>query len=290
MSNDNQDLMHRINEKYKKMSKGQKLISEYIMNNYEKAAFMTASKLGNKVGVSESTVVRFANMLGYDGYPKLQKALQELIRNKLTTLQRIEMTSDLDESTLLKSVLKADMNNIRLTLEEVNKDDFDKVVESIFSARNIYILGLRSAAPLAQFMGYYLSFIFDNVRLVTSGINDILEQLVHISPQDLLIGISFPRYARRTVEAVNFAKGKGAKIVAITDAILSPLTSYADYILLARSDMASFVDSLVAPLSLINALIVAVGIRKKPDISSDFLELEKIWDNYQVYLSKDRST
>ncbi len=290
MSNENQDLMYRINEKYKKMSKGQKLISEYIMNNYEKAAFMTASKLGNKVGVSESTVVRFANMLGYDGYPKLQKALQELIRNKLTTLQRIEMTSDLDESTLLKSVLKADMNNIRLTLEEVNKDDFDKVVESIFSARNIYILGLRSAAPLAQFMGYYLSFIFDNVRLVTSGINDILEQLVHISPQDLLIGISFPRYARRTVEAVNFAKGKGAKIVAITDAILSPLTSYADYILLARSDMASFVDSLVAPLSLINALIVAVGIRKKPDISSDFLELEKIWDNYQVYLSKDRST
>ncbi len=290
MSNENQDLMYRINEKYKKMSKGQKLISEYIMNNYEKAAFMTASKLGNKVGVSESTVVRFANMLGYDGYPKLQKALQELIRNKLTTLQRIEMTSDLDESTLLKSVLKADMNNIRLTLEEVNKDDFDKVVESIFSARNIYILGLRSAAPLAQFMGYYLSFIFDNVRLVTSGINDILEQLVHISPQDLLIGISFPRYARRTVEAVNFAKDKGAKIVAITDAILSPLTSYADYILLARSDMASFVDSLVAPLSLINALIVAVGIRKKPDISSDFLELEKIWDNYQVYLSKDRST
>ena len=290
MSNENQDLMYRINEKYKKMSKGQKLISEYIMNNYEKAAFMTASKLGNKVGVSESTVVRFANMLGYDGYPKLQKALQELIRNKLTTLQRIEMTSDLDESTLLKSVLKADMNNIRLTLEEVNKDDFDKVVESIFSARNIYILGLRSAAPLAHFMGYYLSFIFDNVRLVTSGINDILEQLVHISPQDLLIGISFPRYARRTVEAVNFAKGKGAKIVAITDAILSPLTSYADYILLARSDMASFVDSLVAPLSLINALIVAVGIRKKPDISSDFLELEKIWDDYQVYLSKDRST
>lgn len=290
MSNENQDLMYRINEKYKKMSKGQKLISEYIMNNYEKAAFMTASKLGNKVGVSESTVVRFANMLGYDGYPKLQKALQELIRNKLTTLQRIEMTSDLDESTLLKSVLKADMNNIRLTLEEVNKDDFDKVVESIFSARNIYILGLRSAAPLAQFMGYYLSFIFDNVRLVTSGINDILEQLVHISPQDLLIGISFPRYARRTVEAVNFAKDKGAIIVAITDAILSPLTSYADYILLARSDMASFVDSLVAPLSLINALIVAVGIRKKPDISSDFLELEKIWDDYQVYLSKDRST
>ena len=251
---------------------------------------MTASRLGNKVGVSESTVVRFANMLGYEGYPKLQKALQELIRNKLTTLQRIEMTSDLDESTLLKSVLKADMNNIRLTLEEVDKETFDGVVESIFSARNIYVLGLRSAAPLAQFMGYYLSFMFDNIRLVTSGINDILEQLVHISPQDLLIGISFPRYARRTVEAVTFAKGKGAKTVAITDTILSPLTSYADYILLARSDMASFVDSLVAPLSLINALIVALGLRKKADISSGFMELERIWDEYQVYLSKDRST
>ncbi len=290
MPNENQDLMHRINEKYKKMSKGQKLISEYIMNNYEKAAFMTASKLGSKVGVSESTVVRFANMLGYDGYPKLQKALQELIRNKLTTLQRIEMTSDLDESTLLKSVLKADMNNIRLTLEEIDIEAFDKVVESIFSAKNIYILGLRSAAPLAQFMGYYLSFMFDNIRLVTSGINDILEQLIHISPQDLLIGISFPRYARRTVEAMTFAKGKGARTVAITDTILSPLTSYADYILLARSDMASFVDSLVAPLSLINALIVAVGLRKKPDISSEFMELEKIWDEYQVYLGKDRST
>ncbi|NLO81568.1 MAG: MurR/RpiR family transcriptional regulator [Clostridiales bacterium] len=290
MPNDNQDLMSRINEKYKKMSKGQKLISEYIMNNYEKAAFMTASKLGEKVGVSESTVVRFANMLGYDGYPKLQKALQELIRNKLTTLQRIEMTSDLDESTLLKSVLKADMNNIRLTLEEVNKEAFDGVVESIFSARNIYILGLRSAAPLAQFMGYYLSFMFDNIRLVTSGINDILEQLVHVSPKDLLIGISFPRYARRTVEAMAFSKSKGAKTVAITDTILSPLTSYADYILLARSDMASFVDSLVAPLSLINALIVAVGLKKKPGVSSDFMELERIWDEYNVYLSKDRST
>jgi DNA-binding MurR/RpiR family transcriptional regulator len=284
---DKEDLIHRINEKYKKMSKGQKLIAEYIMNNYDKAAFMTASRIGERVGVSESTVVRFADMLGYDGYPKLQKALQEMIRNKLTTVQRIEMTSEVDESALLKSVSKADINNIRLTVEDIDKDAFNEVVERIFSARSIYVLGLRSAAPLAQFMGYYLSFIFDKVRIVTSGINDILEQLIHVQPQDLLIGISFPRYARRTVEAMAFAKNKGAETVAITDSLLSPLTTYADHILLARSDMASFVDSLVAPLSLINALIVAVGIRKKADISLDFRELEKIWDEYQVYVGKE---
>ncbi len=286
---DKQDLIHRINVKYKKMSKGQKLIAEYIMNNYDKAAFMTAFKLGEKAGVSESTVVRFANMLDYDGYPKLQKALQELIRNKLTTVQRIEMTSELDESMLLKNVLKADMNNIRLTIEEVDNEAFNNVVERIFSAKSIYVLGLRSAAPLAQFMGYYLSFIFDNVRIVTSGVNDILEQLVHIDSNDLLIGISFPRYARRTIEAMAFSKDKGAETVAITDTLLSPLTSYADHTLLARSDMASFVDSLVAPLSLINALIVAVGIKKKTDISEDFIELEKIWDEYHVYIGKDRT-
>jgi len=286
---DNEDLLQRIAERYKKMSKGQKLIADFILNNYDKAAFMTASKIGHKVGVSESTVVRFANMLGYEGYPQLQKALQEVIRNKLTTVQRIEMTSELDESTLLKTVSKMDINNIRLTVEEIDKEVFNRVVDRIFSARSIYVLGLRSAAPLAQFMGYYLSFIFDKVRVVTSGVNDILEQLIHIQPQDLLIGISFPRYARRTVEAMMFAKNKGAETVAITDSLLSPLTPYADHILLARSDMASFVDSLVAPLSLINALIVAVGIRKKADISSEFQELEKIWGEYQVYVGKENS-
>lgn len=285
---DKQDLINRIDTNYKMLSKGQKLIAEYILNNYDKAAFMTASKLGDIVGVSESTVVRFANVLNYDGYPKLQKALQELIRNKLTTVQRIEMSSELDKSTILKSVLKSDMGNIRLTIEEINNDAFEHVVNSILSAKNIYVLGLRSAAPLAQFMGYYLNFIFDNVRIVTSGVNDIFEQVIHIGKDDLLIGISFPRYASRTIEAMRFSKERGAKTVALTDSMISPLTSFADYTLLARSDMASFVDSLVAPLSLINALIVAVGLFKKTDISSEFHELEQIWSDYRVYVEKER--
>lgn len=283
-----QDLIYRINANYKKMSKGQKLIAEYILNNYDKAAFMTASKLGQTVGISESTVVRFANMLDYDGYPQLQRALQELIRTKLTTVQRIEMSSELDQSMVLRNVLKADMNNIRMTIEDANNEVFEKVVDSFFEAESIYILGLRSAAPLAQFMGYYLSFIFSNVRIVTSGVNDIFEQLIHIHEKDLLIGISFPRYASKTIETIAFSKQRGAKTVALTDSLLSPLTTYADLTLLARSDMASFVDSLVAPLSLINALIVAIGMRRKPEISSDFSELEQIWDEFRVYVSKDR--
>jgi len=285
----NQDLINRIDTQYKKMSKGQKLIAEYILNNYDKAAFMTASRLGDVVGVSESTVVRFANVLGYDGYPRLQKALQELIRNKLTTVQRIEMSSDLDQSMILRNVLKADMNNIRQTIEEVNNEAFDAVVNKILQARHIYVLGLRSASPLAQFMGYYLNFIFDNVRIVTSGVNDIFEQLIHIGQDDLLIGISFPRYASRAIEAMKFSKERGAATVALTDSLLSPLTSYADYTLLARSDMASFVDSLVAPLSLINALIVGVGVVKKTEISTEFHKLEDIWAQYHVYVEKDKS-
>jgi DNA-binding MurR/RpiR family transcriptional regulator len=284
-----EDLIYKINDAYKKMSKGQKLIAEYILNNYDKAAFMTASKLGNKVGVSESTVVRFANVLGYDGYPKLQKALQELIRNKLTIVQRIEMSSDLEQSMVLKSVLKADMNNIRLTIDETNNQIFDKVINSIFKARNIYIMGLRSSAPLAQFMGYYLNFVFSNVTIVTSGVSDIFEQLIHIGSEDLLIGISFPRYASRTIEAMSFCKSRCAETVALTDTLLSPLTAYADYTLLARSNMASFADSLVAPLSLINALIVAIGLRKKAELSAKFEALEKIWDKYHVYISKDKA-
>jgi DNA-binding MurR/RpiR family transcriptional regulator len=282
------DLINRIDANYKKMSKGQKLIAEYILNNYDKAAFMTASRLGDIVGVSESTVVRFANVLDYEGYPKLQKALQELIRNKLTTVQRIEMSSELDKSMVLKSVLKADMNNIRLTIDEMNNEVFEAVVNRIMQAENIYILGLRSAAPLAHFMGYYLNFIMDNVRIVTSGVNDIFEQLIHIGQGDLLIGISFPRYASRAIEAMKFCKDRGADTVALTDSMLSPLTAYADYSLLARSDMASFVDSLVAPLSLINALIVAVGLVNKAGISSGFHELEAIWSHYKVYVEKDK--
>ncbi|HHT65015.1 MAG: MurR/RpiR family transcriptional regulator [Caldicoprobacterales bacterium] len=286
---DKQDLIHRIESSYKRMSKGQKLIAEYILNNYDKAAFMTASRLGEVVGVSESTVVRFANVLDYEGYPKLQKALQEMIRNKLTTVQRIEMSSELDQSQVLRNVLKADMHNIRQTIEEINNEDFNHVVNRFLQAQHIYVLGLRSASPLAQFMGYYLNFIFSNVKIVTSGVNDIFEQLFHIGEGDLLIGISFPRYASRAIEAMKFSKEQGADTVAITDTMLSPLTAYADYSLLARSDMASFVDSLVAPLSLINALIVAIGQTKKTQISTDFHKLESIWADYQVYVEKGKS-
>lgn len=285
--NHEQDVIYRINTNFKKLSKGQKLIAEYMLNNYDKAAFLTASKLGNIVKVSESTVVRFANALGYDGYPKLQKALQELIRNKLTTIQRIELSSDLEQSMILKSVLKADLNNIRLTIEEANNEVFERVIDSIFKAKNIYILGIRSSAPLAQIMGYYLNFIFSNVKIVTSGVSDIFEQIIHIDSDDLLIGISFPRYSNRTIEAMSFCKEKGAEIVALTDSLLSPLTTFAEHTLLARSDMASFADSLVAPLSLINAIIVAISLRKKTDLSVQFTTLEKIWHEYHVYISKD---
>ena len=280
-----EDLINRIESGYKRMSKGQKLIAEFILKNYDKAAFMTASRLGSIVSVSESTVVRFANALGYDGYPKLQKALQELIRNKLTTVQRIEM-SDIDQSRVLKNVLKADMHNIRLTIEETDNVVFEAVINKILQAKNIYVLGLRSSAPLAQFMGYYLNFILDNIRVVTSGVNDVFEQLIHIGEDDLLIGISFPRYASRAIEAIKFSKKRGADTVALTDSKLSPLNAYADYSLLAHSDMASFVDSLVAPLSLINALIVAIGVAKKTEISNDFHELEDIWSHYNVYVGK----
>lgn len=283
------DLNGRIKDIYASMSKGQKLIAEYILNNYDKAAFMTASKLGKTVGVSESTVVRFAGALGYDGYPRLQKALQEMIRNKLTMVQRIELSNDMRNEDVLRKVLKADINNIRHTVNEMmNEQVFDTVVDKIFSAEHIYILGLRSAAPLAEFFGYYLRFIFSNVRVVTSSINDVVEQLAHIQKEDLLFAISFPRYARRAVQAIAFGHEQGAETVALTDSQLSPLTAYADHVILAKSNMASFVDSLVAPLSLINALIVSVGLRKKADVSSEFLRLEKIWDEYQVYVGKDR--
>ncbi|NLC44377.1 MAG: MurR/RpiR family transcriptional regulator, partial [Clostridiales bacterium] len=238
---------------------------------------------------SESTVVRFANALNYDGYPKLQKALQELIRNKLTTVQRIELSADMDQSMVLKNVLKADMHNIRSTIDEVDNEVFNAVISKILEAKNIYVLGLRSAAPLAQFMGYYLNFIFSNVRVVTSGINDIFEQLFHIGKGDLLFGISFPRYASRAIEAMKFSKEREADTVALTDSFLSPLTNYADYSLLAKSDMASFVDSLVAPLSVINSLIVGIGQVKKDDISFGFHQLEDIWEEYQVYIEKEAS-
>ena len=289
MENNKQDLMRAIQIRFPRLSKGQKLIAEYILKHYDKAAFMTAAKLGSSVGVSESTVVRFANELGFSGYPKLQKSLQELIKNKLTTVQRIELSNDfITQENALKGVLKADMENIRATLEKINHKTFEDVVNSLFKAKKIYIIGLRSSSALAEFLAFYLNLILDNVKVVAYGVSDIFEQMLNVSEEDVVIGIGFPRYATRTIEALAFAQSRNADVVAITDSLLSPLAARADYTLIAQSNMASFVDSLVAPLSVINALIIAVGLREKEKISSTFSTLENIWEEYQVYSYKDK--
>lgn len=277
------ELTAKIEERYKKMSKGHKRIADYIMQNYDKAAFMTANRLGGKVGVSESTVVRFADSLGYDGYPQLQRAIQEVIRNKLTTVQLIEMTGELKEEEVLSKVLKGDMDNIRTTLSELDPAVFDEVVSAVLGADKVYIMGVRSAAPLSQFMGYYMDFMMRNVRTVNSGISDVFEQLIHITKNDVFIGISFPRYSNRTIEGMRFAASRGAKCIAITDSSASPLCEHCDLSLCAKSNMTSFVDSLVAPFSVVNALIVAIGLKKKEQISASFAELEKIWIEHNVY-------
>lgn len=285
---DMQDMLRKLNQSGKRLSKGHRKIAEYIVEHYDKAVFMTASKLGEKVGVSESTVVRFASAMGYEGYPQLQRALQELVRHRLTAVQRFEMASDIDQSEVLRTVLRADMQNIRATLEDIDTVAFDDVIDRVLEARNIYVMGVRSAAPLAQFLGYYLNFIFDNVRIVGESAVDVFEQISRVNEQDMLIGISFPRYSTRTLEAMAFAKARGAQVVAITDGPMSPLLSQSTLSLTARTDMASFVDSLAAPLSLVNALVVAVGLRRREDLSEHFRLMEGIWDEYQVYLSKDR--
>jgi Transcriptional regulators len=283
------DMIKRIQDNLPGMSKGQKLIANYIIDHYEKAAFMTAARLGEVVGVSESTVVRFAIELGYDGYPKLQKLLQELIKSKLTAVQRIEVSSNrINEENILKSVLQSDMEKIKLTLDEIDQDSFNQIVECILNAKRIYILGVRSSAPLASFLGFYFNLIFDNVRLVhTTSVSEMFEQILRVSEEDVVIGISFPRYSKRTTKAMQYVKSQGAKVIAITDSHESPLAACADHAIIARSDMASFVDSLVAPLSVINALIVAVGVRKKDNIYKTFEKLETIWDEYQVYEKYD---
>lgn len=289
MDNKANDLLTKLKENMSEFSKGQKLIANYIINNYGRAAYMTAAKLGEVVGVSESTVVRFAIELGYDGYPKLQKVLQELIKSKLTSLQRIEVSSDrINEENILKSVLQSDMEKIKITMEDMDKDTFNNSVETILKARKIYILGVRSSAPLASFLGFYFNLIFDNIRLVhTTSVSEIFEQIINASAGDVVIGISFPRYSKRTVKAMQFAKDQGVSVIAITDSYESPLAQFADHALIARSDMASFADSLVAPLSVINALIVAIGMRRKEHLYETFGKLESIWDEYQVYEKVD---
>ena len=279
------DLLKIIQEKQNTFSKGQKQISSFILAHYDKAAYMTAAKLGALVGVSESTVVRFANELGFAGYPELQHSLQEMIRSKLTTIQRIEITNDrIGESDLLEKVLNSDIDKIKHTLDEIDRTSFENAVDDLIGAQMIYIIGMRSSSSLASFMYHYLNLVFPHVRLVrtTSG-SEIFEQLLRISSDDVIIGISFPRYSKRIINALGYAKKQGAKVISITDSAASPIAANADDLLLAKSDMASFVDSLVAPLSIINALIVAIGRKKQDEIAETFGKLERIWDEYDVY-------
>lgn len=279
------DLMEMIDASQPNFSKGQRRIAAYIKENYDKAAFMTASKLGTTVGVSESTVVRFAMEVGFEGYPQLQRALREMARNRLTSVQRMEVTNTrLWGSDVLTKVLRMDMDSIRRTMEETDKDAFYEAVAQIIDASKIYIMGIRSASALASFMSYYFTHIFQDVRNVdTSSTSVIFEQMLRVGPEDVFIGITFPRYSKRTLKTAHYAKSRGAKVIAITDSHSAPIAQIADYVLVAKSDIASFVDSLVAPLSLINALIVAIGLEKKEEIADTYAKLENIWDEYNVY-------
>ena len=269
MSNTN-DLLNRINAKYSTMSKGHKLLATYITDNYDKAVFLTAAKMGETVGISESTVVRFATSLGYKGYPDFQKALEELVRNKLNSVQRMEVQSDRDK--------------IKTTLEKIDADAFDLAVDTILQSRKIYIVGIRSCAPLASFLAFYMNLMFEDVCLLTTNSSsELFEQMVRIGKDDVIIGISFPRYSMRTLKALEFANNRSAKVITITDSIHSPMNLYSSCNLIADSDMASIVDSLVAPLSVINALIVALCMKKQSIVAKTLTELEDIWNEYQVY-------
>lgn len=281
----NTELLARINEEYAGMSKGQKKLATYITENYDKAVFLTAAKLGETVGVSESTVVRFAVSLGYKGYPELQKALEGVVMNRLNSIQRMEVTyGRIPQSEILHTVLQSDMDKIKMTMDSLDANTFHYAVDVILNAKNIYVLGIRSCAPLAGFLGFYLNLLFDNVRLLqTNNTSEIFEQMVRIGENDVIIGISFPRYSMRTLKALEFANNRNAKVITLTDSVNSPMNLYSSCNLIAKSDMASIVDSLVAPLSVINALIVALCMRKQNEVIDTLSSLEKIWTDYQVY-------
>lgn len=279
------DILAMLAHSEKRFSKGQRKIALYISDYYDKAAFMTAGKLGKTVGVSESTVVRFAYELGYDGYPEMRKALQNIIRSRLTSVQRIEAAKEyIDQENILCSVLCSDMEKLRTTLDECDTESFNAAVDAIVAANSIYIVGMRSSTYLSGFMGHYLSLLLDNVHIIQdTAASEIYEQIIRIKPGDVFIGISYPRYSSRTAKAMRFARDAGAKVIGITDGKGSPFVELADILIFAKSDMVSFLDSLVAPLSMINALIVAVGVRTKENISDTFKRLETIWADLTVY-------
>ena len=282
------DLAQRIRRIYPTFSKGQKKIANVILNDYDKVAYLTASKLGRLVGVSESTVVRFACELGFEGYTEFKRAVQELVRIKLTPNQRIEITKQrIGRGDVLTSVVESDISKIRLTLEKLDRDVFNSSVDAILEAKNIYIMGARSTEPLARLLSYNLSLIFDNVRFVNpTSSSEVFEQMYSVGYADTVIAFSFPRYSSKIVNAVKFAKSNSAKVVVFTDSNVSPLAEYSDYLITAQSDMASFMDSLVAPLSIINAIVVEITRRRERDITARFDKLEKIWDEYDVYTKR----
>ena len=282
------DILSLMNEQSKGFSKGQRLIARYITENYDKAAFMTAGKLGKTVGVSESTVVRFATELGYDGYPGMRKAMQEMVRSRLTSVQRIAVAKDMvDGSNVLKYVMGSDIDKLQNTLDELDRESFEAAVSAIEAANNVYIVGMRSSAALASFMGFYMNFLKNSVRLIhDTTANEVYEQIMHIEPGDIYIGISFPRYSSSSLKAMKFAKSRGATVIALTDNGHSPFADVADIKLYAKSDMVSFLDSLVAPLSLINALIVAVAARKPEALANTFEYLESLWSEYEVFTTE----
>lgn len=279
------DILAILEEKEPTFSKGQRRIAGYITDSYDKAAFMTASRLGKMVGVSESTVVRFAVELGFDGYPEMQKAMQEMVMNRLTSVQRIEVANDrIGNQDILGKVLQADAEKIRQTAETISHDDFQTAVDAILSANHVYILGVRSAAPLANFAGYYMNYMFENVRVVTvSGAGEMFENLVNVKPDNVVIAFSFPRYSSATLKAVQYCRQVGATVIGITNSHLSPLAENSDYVLIAKSDMVSLVDSLVAPLSVVNALLVALASAREQEVQKSLGTLERVWEEYNIY-------
>lgn len=278
-------LMRTIEDMMPHFSKGQKKIAAYIFENYDKAAFMTASKLGREVGVSESTVVRFAAEVGFEGYPQFQRSLKELIKRNLNAVQRVRVTDEqIGEGDVVSKVLNMDIDTVKKTDQAIDIKDFNEAVDRILDAKRIYVMGMRGAYSLSSFINYYFNMLFDNVTLVRGDSNaDVFEQIIRIGEGDVILGISFPRYSKKTVRALQYAKDQGACVISITDSPKSPIAALSDVVLYAKSEMISFVDSLVAPMSLINALLVTLGQRRHEQLYNTLLNLETIWDEYQVY-------
>lgn len=278
-------ILNKIQQLMPSFSKGQKKLAAYILENYDSAAFLTAAKLGEKAGVSESTTVRFANVLGFSGYPEFQEAMSAFVRNRLDSIEKIEIAdSNMEQSKVLTNIMLADAEKIKLSLQNIDAETFDMAVDMINNARQIYIVGVRSCVPIAEFLAFYLRLINNNVHMVTTNSSsEMFEQMLNVDEKDVVIGISFPRYSLRTLKCLEYANNRSAGVIALTDSKNSPMCLYSSCNLIARSDMASIVESLVAPMSVVNALIVALSIKNKEHVSNRLEELARVWDDYQVY-------